>query len=313
MLTILKSSETGMDVLDEIQDGCWVSLLDPTMEEVDEIAAKLNIPLDFFTSPLDPDERARTEKDDEETILIVLRVPHYERGESDIPYTTIPLGIILTPACILTVCKSKNPVIDTFQYGSRRRTNVFTGKKYRFVLQILLRTAREYLVCLRVIDHEVEILEEKLQVSQRNKELLDILKYQKSLTYFTTALRANELMMERLQRMRLFHMYPEDEELLEDVLTEIRQAIEMVNISANILNQMMDTFASIISNNLNVVMKILALVTIVISLPTLVASIFGMNVDLPYQESNNAFFLAMILGFGLAALVVAYFRYKKWF
>lgn len=312
MLTILKSVDGGLEVLDEVQEGSWIHLLNPTDEVIESLSEKLNIPPDFLTSPLDPDESARTEKDDE-VILVVLRIPHFERDESDIPYITIPLGIILAPHHIITICKWKNPIIDTFLYGGRRGAGISTAKKYRFILQILLRTAREYLVCLRVIDHEVDVLEDRLQVSLRNKELLDILKYQKSLTYFTTALKANELMMERLQRGRLFHMYHEDEELLEDVLTEIRQAIEMVNISANILNQMMDTFASIINNNLNMVMKILALVTIVLSLPTLVASVFGMNVALPFQESPYAFLITMIIAFSLSATVVAFFRHKRWF
>lgn len=310
MLTILKSLEGGLSVIVDIRDGCWINLVDPSHDEIKTLSERLSVPHDFLTAPLDPDERARTEKEDE-IILIILRIPHHQGETSDIPYTTIPLGIILTANQIITVCKIKNPVIDGFLNGTRK--GISTAKKYRFVLQILYRNASEYLKCLNAIDAAVEILEDKLQVSQRNKELLDILKYQKSLVYFTTALKSNELIVQRLQRSKLFHMYPEDEDLLEDVLIEVQQAIEMVNISSNILSQMMDAFASIISNNLNVVMKILAIVTIVLSLPTLVASVLGMNVDMPFTTSHHAFWGAMIVSFGLSALVVVYFWYKKWF
>jgi magnesium transporter len=181
------------------------------------------------------------------------------------------------------------------------------------VLRILLSAANNYLACLKNITREVDRLEDELQQSTRNKEVLGLLKYQKSLTYFTTALKSNELMMERLQRSQLFKTYPEDEDLLEDVLTENQQAIEMTNITSNILSSMMDAFASIISNNLNGVMKFLASVTIVLSMPTMVASFFGMNVHLPFENIQLAF--GLIIGISLLFSLTAVFIFWKrdWF
>jgi magnesium transporter len=183
----------------------------------------------------------------------------------------------------------------------------------RFVLRLLLYTANKYLVYLREITKVVDALEDQLQQSTRNKEVLDLLKYQKSLTYFTTALKSNELMMERLQRSQLLRTYPEDEDLLEDVLTENQQAIEMTNISSNILSGMMDAFASIISNNLNGVMKILAGITIILALPTMVASFYGMNVSLPLESLTFAFPLILGIAFALTLGIVYIFWKRDWF
>jgi magnesium transporter len=188
-----------------------------------------------------------------------------------------------------------------------------TAERNRLLLKLLLRVAAGYLRSLRQIDRDVDALEDKLHMSMKNKELLDLLKYQKSMVYFTTALRSNELMLERLQKSRPFRARPEDEDLLEDVLTENQQAIEMVNISNNILSQMMDAFASIISNNLNVVMKLLTSITIILMIPTWVSSFYGMNVTLPFQNWPYAFVLTLVLSVVLSLGVVAVFLKKQWF
>ncbi len=246
----------------------------------------LGIFQDFITYPLDLDEQARTEREDG-VIFILLRVPYNQGQSEDVPFTTLPLGIILTDQLIITICKRDHEIIRYFADGKVR--DFSPGKRNRFVLRLFLKTAQTFLVYLKEINKVVDALEDKLQLSQRNKEVLELLKYQKSLTFFTTALKSNELMMERLQRSQLFKMYPEDEDLLDDVLIENRQAIEMTNIASNILSSMMDAFASIISNNLNVVMKFLASVTILLSIPTIITSYYGMNVILPlanFQHTN---------------------------
>ncbi|MBZ0316353.1 MAG: magnesium transporter CorA family protein [Anaerolineae bacterium] len=305
-MQILKNNPEGViETLYEFVEGAWVHLSNPTLDELQHISKELNIAPDLLHPPLDEDELARVEKDGLNT-LIILRIPHYQGETHDIPYTTIPLGIIMTPRHLVSVCKVDHIILQEFCRG--HKLGLSTSKKNRFLLLLLQRTATEYLTNLRAINRAVDKLEDRLQVSQGNREVLDLLKYQKSLVYFTTALRSNELMMERLHRIGLFHQYPADEELLEDVLIEIRQAIEMVNISNNILSQMMDAFASIISNNLNVVMKLLALATIVLSLPTLVASIFGMNVNLPFEDSPYAFAVTMGLSLILCIIVVVVFR-----
>ncbi|OGO38667.1 MAG: magnesium transporter [Chloroflexi bacterium RBG_16_57_11] len=309
MITIHKTTETGLIRLPEPVRGCWINVINPSPEEIAQIHA-LGVPQDYITYPLDLDERSRTERENGE-LLIVLRIPYFQGVSADIPYSTIPLGIILTENHILTICKMENEITNEFANGRIR--DLSTSKRLRFVLRLLLYSANKYLMYLREITKVVDILEDQLQLSTRNKEVLELLKYQKSLTYFTTALKSNELMMERLQRSQLLRTYPEDEDLLEDVLTENQQAIEMTNITSNILSSMMDAFASIISNNLNVVMKFLAAITIVLSLPTMVASFFGMNVHLPFEEHPQAFVLIIFLSLFVGLSAVYIFWKRDWF
>jgi magnesium transporter len=311
MITILSNNgASGLATQAEITSGCWLNVIDPSQDEITRLQ-ELGVPQDFLTYSLDIDERARTEKENGETLILV-RIPHFQGEISDVPYTTLPLGIILAERMIITVCKREIEILQPFLAGRVR--DVSTMKRYRFVLRILLSTAQKYLTYLREINKVVDALEDQLQLSTRNKELLELLKYQKSLTYFTTALKSNELMMERLQRGQLFKTYPEDEELLEDVLTENQQAIEMTNIASNILSSMMDAFASIISNNLNVVMKFLTSFTIMLSLPTIIAAFYGMNVKgLPFADTPVAFLLILAFSF-LISLSVGYIFVKRdWF
>lgn len=309
MITIYKNIDNSLACLAEPISGSWINVVNPTPDEIAQLEA-LGTPIDYINYPLDLDERARTERENGE-LLIVLRVPFYQGDSVDIPYSTLPLGIILTDRFLITICKSENNVIQDFLSGRVR--SLSTGKRHRFVLRILLNAANLYLNYLREITKSVDILEDQLQRSTRNKEVLELLKYQKSLTLFTTALKSNELMMERLQRSGIFEMYSEDEELLEDVLTENRQAIEMTNISSNILSSMMDAFASIISNNLNGVMKFLASVTIVLSLPTMIASFFGMNVHIPMEEHPSAFLLIILISASIGLFAVYIFWKRDWF
>jgi magnesium transporter len=188
-----------------------------------------------------------------------------------------------------------------------------TGKRYRFALYIFLETATRYLAHLREINRMTESIEDKLQQSTRNREVLELLKYQKSLTYFATALRSNEVMMERVQRTQIFNYYEEDQDLLEDVLTENQQAIQMTNINTEILSSMMDAFASIISNNLNGVMKALAAITIIINVPAVVAAFYGMNVALPGEEHPLAFLTVIGISLSLTALATFIFYKRDWF
>lgn len=309
MITIYNHNSDGLLTQNEISTGCWVNVINPNADEITHLQ-ELGIPPEFITYPLDMDEQARTERDNG-AILIILRVPFYQGDENDVPYSTLPLGIILTDRLILTICKRENDIVQGFSSGRMR--DLSTAKRYRFVLRLLLTTAQTYLVYLRRINKIVDALEDQLQLSTRNKEVLELLKYQKSLTYFTTALKANELLMERLQRMQVFKTYEEDEELLEDVIIENRQAIEMTNIASNILSSMMDAFASIISNNLNGVMKFLASVTIVLSLPTIITGLWGMNVGVPMSTTSSAFLL--IVGFIFLTTLVTVFIFwrRDWF
>ena len=310
MITILKSTESGLRPFDEITEGSWLDVVAPTPDEVAHLHQELGIPPDFLTYPLDVDERARTEREDGAT-LIILRIPHPLGVDADVPYTTVPLGIVLTDRVVVTVCRIESSITERLAAGRVR--GLHTGKPNRFVLQLFYSVAARFLDYLRSINAITEQLEDQLQLSTRNRELLELLKYQKSLVYFATALRSNELMMERLQKAQMFQAYPDDADLLDDVLTENQQAIEMVAIANNILSQMMDAFASIISNNLNMVMKFLTSATIVLSLPTMIASLYGMNVSLPLQDSPYAFSLIMGACLIVSLAVVLIFWRRDWF
>ena len=283
MITILKTAENKLSTLPQVADGAWVNVVNPSAVEIEETYG-LGIPLDFLTYSLDLDERPRTEKE-AGTTLLLLRIPYYQGDVEDIPFTTVPLGIILCYDYIITVCKYEIPFLNNLV--SKHGQYFSTNKRNRFILQILLAIANEYLDTVRMVNKKVDQIEDQLQKSIQNKEVLELLKFQKSLELLSTALKSNELVFEKMQRTRFFATYPEDADLLEDVITENQQAIEMTNISGNILSQMMDAFASIISNNQNQVIKVLTSVTIILSLPTLISSFYGMNLTLPLQETES--------------------------
>jgi magnesium transporter len=308
MLTIYKTTEQGLEQLDSMANGAWVKVVDPTQEEIQKLV-NWGIDVDYINYSLDFDEMPRMERDDDYTFILV-RIPH-RQPESDIPYITIPLGIMIKSNFIVTICRYDKDMFKVLANGKYRLLK--TAKRYRFTLYIFLETATRYLTHLREINRSTEAIEDQLQKSTRNREVLELLKYQKSLTYFATALRSNEVMMERVQRTQIFNYYEEDQDLLEDVLTENQQAIQMTNIATELLAAMMDAFASIISNNLNAVMKILAAITIIMSLPTIVSSFYGMNVDLPFQTLPFAFWLTVgisLLFIGIAAMI---FYRRDWF
>jgi len=309
LVEILKTSGTSLNIVQEYEKDCWINMVSPDEEDIKLISQSLKIPHDFLTSPLDIDERSRIEVD-EKIVLVIIRTPHLD-SEKPIQYTTVPLGIIYTENAIITVCSIKNDVLQAFANGKMRGWS--TNKRSRFVLQIFSRTALVYLDYLKQINKFTSQVEDKLQRSMKNEELIDLLNFEKSLVYFTTSLRANELVMERLQRNELLKMYDEDKEILEDVITENKQAIEMANIYSNILSGMMDAFASVISNNLNVVMKFLTSITIILTLPVLVASIYGMNVKLPLQQWPHAFVFTMGCSLILSVLGSIIFIKRKWF
>ncbi len=308
MLTIYKTTEQGLEQLDSVANGSWVKVVDPTAEEVQKLA-DMGVDADYINYSLDLDEMPRIERDDDYTFILV-RIPH-RQPDHDIPYTTIPLGILIKGNMVVTICRYEKDMFKVLADGKYRLLK--TGKRYRFALYIFLETATLYLTHLREINRITESIEDQLQKSTRNHEVLELLKYQKSLTYFATALRSNEVMMERVQRMQIFNYYEEDQDLLEDVLTENQQAIQMTSITTEILSGMMDAFASIISNNLNGVMKVLAALTIILNLPAIVASFFGMNVRLPGEDHPLAFLTVIGISVALTALGTYIFYKRDWF
>jgi magnesium transporter len=309
MLTIYKTTPEGLETLENATNGCWIKATDPNPEEMEKLKI-WGVDPELITYSLDQDEMARVERDEDYT-LILLRIPHFQGETHDIPYSTIPMGIIIKDNLIATICRHESQITNILTNGKYRGFK--TAKRYRFVLYVLLETATRYLAYLREINRAVDHVEDQLQKSTRNRELLQLLKYQKSLVYFTTALHSNEVMMERLQRMRMFNQYDEDEDLLEDVITENQQAIQVTNINAEILSGMMDAFASMISNNLNVVMKALAAITIIINVPAIVAAFYGMNVQLPGENHPLAFLSVLGISVLLTSIAVIIFYKRDWF
>jgi magnesium transporter len=244
-------------------------------------------------------------------MLITYLMPHvYSDDANEVPYSTTPLGIILTNDCLFTISKIPPPFLSDLT--KRHAKELATAKRHRLVLLLFLAIAQSYLLYLRHLENQMDTIQRKVQISLQNKELLELLRYQKSLVYFLTSLESNDLMMNRLQRNHLFEMYPDDLNLLEDVLTTNAQASNMTKISSDILSQMMDAYASIISNNVNAVMKILAVATIILSIPTVIASVYGMNVPLPGQGSGWAFGGIIGVSLAVAALVGVIFWKRHW-
>ena len=275
MLTIHKTVEGKMTRLNSVVDGCWVNLINPSEDELKTVAATLAVEPTFLRAALDEEETSRIDKEDGSTLIIV-DTPAMEQDEIGVVYSTLPLGIIVTEKHIITVCLKETSVVR----------DVRTEQRTRFILNILLLVAKRYLSYLKQIDKTYNHMERQLYKSQRNKELIQLLDLEKSLVYFNTSLKANEVTLEKILRGRIVTLYEEDHDLLEDVLIEVRQAIEMAQIYSDIISGMMDAFASVISNNLNVVMKLLASVTILMTVPNIVFSFYGMNVGwLPFAGS----------------------------
>ncbi|MDO5417001.1 MAG: magnesium transporter CorA family protein [Lachnospiraceae bacterium] len=310
MIQIFKTEDGVIHQQDEKMPGSWIALTNPTATEILEISDTYRIDPDHLRAPLDEEERSRIEVEDEYTLVLVDIPTIEERGGKDW-YVTIPLGIVTTNEVIITVCLEESSVLSAFMDGRVRDFHTFM--KTRFILQVLYKNASLFLQYLRIIDKKSEVIERKLHQSQRNQELLELQELEKSLIYFTTSLRSNEVVLEKLLKSEKIKKYPEDTDLLEDVIIENKQAIEMANIYSGVLSGTMDVFASVISNNLNISMKFLATITIVMSIPTMVASFYGMNVNLdgmPFARHPYGFFI--VLGFAaVLSLIVAWIFSKK--
>ena len=313
MVRIFKTIDGSIHQIQEAQDGCWIALTNPTATEIFEISEQFEIEVDDLRAPLDEEERSRIEVEDNYTLILVDVPMIEERNEKDW-YGTIPLSIIITDKMIFTICLEDTQVLTRFMEGRVR--NFFTYMKTRFILQILYRNASMYLRYLRIIDKKSAQVEEKLHLSTRNQELIELLELEKSLVYFTTSLRSNEVVLEKLLKVESIKKYPEDTELLEDVIIENKQAIEMANIYSGILSGMMDAFASVISNNLNIVMKVLAIITIVMSIPTIVFSAYGMNVNsagMPFADNPWGFLIIILFSVAISIIAALILSKKKFF
>lgn len=311
MIKIYNSSlETNeRKTLKEIKKGSWVNMINPTEDEIKKVCEETNIKEDFIRYSLDYEEKARIDEEDEDgTILFLIDVPIIEKEKEAENYTTMPLGmIVVRDEYFITVSLKRNLIIDSFE--KKRVKGFSTYKKSRFLLQIMYTNASHYLTYLKQINKETEIAESILKNSMKNRELLKLLSLEKSLVYFTTSLKSNELVMEKTLRGKILKLYDEDEDILEDAIIENKQAIEMSQIYRDILNGTMDAYASIISNNLNGVMKFLTSITIVLAIPTLIASLWGMNVPVPLQD--NIFGFPILIIISIIVTLIAVIMLKK--
>ena len=300
-----------LEEIKEFKKGSWINLVNPSEIEIKKVCESIKIQEDFIRDALDYEEKARIDiEEDDKTILFIVDVPIVERnGENDI-YTTMPLGmIVVRDDFFITVSLRKNKIINDFE--KRKIKDFQTYKKSKLIFQILYLNSSYYLSYLKMINKETEIAEYVLKNSMKNKELLKLLDLEKSLVYFTTSLKSNEIVMEKTLRGKIIKLYEDDEEILEDAITENRQAIEMSKIYSDILNGTMDAYASIISNNLNGVMKFLTAITIVLAIPTMVSSFWGMNVNIPFQDTRFGFIIMIFISVILTLLVTLWLKKKQ--
>ncbi|WPC41970.1 magnesium transporter CorA family protein [Clostridium sp. JS66] len=299
MISIYKTlDESGtLHSTDTIEPGCWVNIVAPSEEDLLLVSKKVGVPLDFLKSALDEEETSRIDIEDN-NLLVIVDIPFTEMEDNSLTYDSYPLAIIHTEHSIITVCLKNSKILTDFI--DNKVKSFFTFKRSRFILQILYRIASYYLIYLRQIDKKSLMIEQKLHKSMKNKELIQLLSLEKSLVYFSTSLKSNEITLEKMLKLEILQKYPEDQDILEDVIIENKQAIEMANIYSNILSGTMDAFASVISNNLNMVMKLLASITIVMAIPNIIFSSFGMNVaGIPFNANIHAFWIT----YGIAAVL----------
>ncbi|NJP41477.1 magnesium transporter CorA family protein [Oscillospiraceae bacterium HV4-5-C5C] len=308
MIKYYKTVENTLIQMDTFQAGCWVNITNPSPDDLRNFATENDVNESFLMAALDEEESARIDTEDGDTLIVVdIPVQESDPGSHMLTVTTIPLAVILMNKMIITVCLREDSILQDFIV--QRVKDFYTQYKTRFVLQILYRNSTKFLQYLRGIERSSNRLEEGLQRSMRNKELLEMLRLEKSLVYLSTSLRANGIVLEKLMRNPNIKNYPDDADLLEDVIIENRQAVEMANIYSSILATTTDSFASIISNNQNNVIKVLTIATIIMTIPTILSGFMGMNVALPIPEETGFF---IIIGL-TAALIAAAVALIRWF
>ncbi|RXE56837.1 magnesium transporter [Methanoculleus taiwanensis] len=312
MLQIYRTIDEGgkprITTIDQFGSGIWINMVAPTSEEVARVTETLSIPSDYIRAALDEEERPRIDTEDGCTLIVIdIPIPGTQQA---IPYTTMPLGIIVAASTIITVCLTENAIIDDFLSGRVR--GFYTFKKTRFVLQILFRNASYFLQYLRQIERTSDRVGAELQESLKNRDLLQLLNLKKSLVYFSTSLRSNAIVLDKILKFQPLRMYPDDTDLLEDVIIENRQAIDMANTYSTILAETMDAFASLISNNFNSILRFLTSITIILAVPTMIASFIGMNVPVPLGNDPNGFFILVLLSLVISGILAAIMMRKDW-
>lgn len=299
MIKFFKSEENRVERLDAFETGCWVDLVNPTDDEVEDVTALTGIPEEMLKAALDEEETARCEKDDG-AFMCLLDTPTMTDTDDGDTYETIPIALIYNDKCLATVSLRGNPVLGDF-ISNRVATD--TSHPMFFILKFMMGNAKRFLSSLRQIDKKSLRVQAELHRSMKNKELIQMLELENSLVYFSTSLSANINVYNKMERLPAIADNEDYKDLYDDVLIETRQAVEMCNIYRDILSGTMDAYASVISNNLNVVMKLLAVITLIISIPTLIASLWGMNVAVPFGDTAWGFWVVIAICIVLTALV----------
>ena len=296
--------------INEYREGSWINMINPSEDEIRTVCSNLNIQEDFIRYSLDSEEKARIDyEEDDDTVLFIMDVPIIEQVENHEIYTTMPFGmIVVRDDFIITVSLKELDILKDFTINKVK--GFATYKKSRFILQVMYKNSSSYLNYLKLINRETENEENRLKSSMKNKALLKLLDLEKSLVYFITSLRANEAVMERTIKIKNVKLYEDDEDILEDAIIENKQAIEMSKIYKDILDSTMDAYSSIISNNLNEVMKLLTSITIIISIPTLIASLWGMNVEVPFEIEKYGFWILCGIAFVVTAVTIVLLNKK---
>ncbi len=304
--------ETGTSFtrLNTFQPNCWINSQELTNEEVEELINTYDVPRDFIMDVLDIDERSRIEVD-EDKVLIILRVP-LNNQNNGIPFITVPLGIIVSGNQIITICSRRTEIIPSL-IKQVNENKITVTNQFDYVLRIFLISAVWFLQFLKEINVQTALIEKDLENATKNKELHRLLHMEKCLVFFITSLKTNEMVLAKMRNGRNMQGVEHDEDLMEDVIIETKQALEMANVYSDIQSGMMDAFASIISNNLNVIMKQLTSVTIILMIPTLVASLYGMNVPNNLENSQYAFVFVIAISITLSLFGVLLFKWKNWF
>ncbi|MCZ2101670.1 MAG: magnesium transporter CorA family protein [Chitinophagales bacterium] len=310
MISYLKKVNGEIKETDSLEDSCWVNIYPPYEHgTLDALAKELDIPLDFLTDSLDVDERSRYEKDEQSTLILVNSpVLNDEGKDSEAIYITIPVGIILTPGHIVTICSYENPVLDKFLENKVKNFN--PSDKQMFVLQIFEQNVFRFLECLKKLNLKRNLIEQELYHSSRSSELQQLLRIEKSLVYFVSSLSTNELLKMKIKRTDLLKIGTDNDysELFEDVIIDNSQALEMSNVYTHILSGTMEAYASIISNNLNIIIHRLTIVTIILLVPSMIAGFYGMNLDfLPFTHFRYSFAAIIIISISLGLALVYYF------
>ena len=312
MMTIYRWENGGLKEASEFASSCWINLVDPTTTELEAVLTHSNVPRDFLTDPLDAGERPRFDYEDDASLIIV-HVPRPDEEDSVSPYRTVPLGIILFGRSVITVCSAATPVTTAFLDQIRRVCP--PSDTYRFAFRLLWHAGVLFLRYINEIHARTATLEDELHESISNEALMKLFQIEKTLVYFTTSLKADTIALARANTARQLTLSEDDRDYLEDAMVEYQQALETATIHANILNGTLDTFASIINNNLNNVMKYLTAATIMLAAPTLIASLYGMNIGLPFQNHAHAFSIVMgfsgLLAVAIGALFVILSRKRK--